>query len=126
MAIRPILVVEDDPSIREMLLLTLELEGMPVIAVNNGVDALNAISLREPEVVLLDLHLPVLDGEDVLRLLTADGVDVPVLLMTADPRGAELGPRDGVTGHIPKPFDLDDLLAAIQLARPPGDSSLNA
>lgn len=126
MATRPVLVVEDDPAIREMLLLTLELEGIPVVAVNNGVDALNAIRLREPEVVLLDLHLPVLDGEDVLRILIADGLDVPVLLMTADPHGAELGPRDGVTGHIPKPFDLGDLLAAIELARPPGDSSLSA
>lgn len=116
---RPVLIVEDDPAIREALLDALEQECIPAVAVENGVDALTAVTLRSPSVMLLDLNLPELDGEGVLRELQQRDVDVPVLLMTADPRGTRLWTEDGVTGHIPKPFDLDDLFLAIEMVTAP-------
>lgn len=112
---RPVLIVEDDPAIREMLLDALEGEHIPAVAVENGMDALTAVSLRRPSVMLLDLNMPELDGEGVLRELRDRNVDVPVLLMTADPRGATLWTEDGVSGHVPKPFDLDHLFLAIEM-----------
>jgi CheY-like chemotaxis protein len=112
---RPILIVEDDPIIRQLLLDALELGGYTAIGVTNGLDALSAIHLREPAVVLLDLNLPLLDGEDVLREVHARHPGTHVLLLTADPRGDRLTLADGVTGHVPKPFDLDDLFFALDM-----------
>ena len=116
---RPVLIVEDDPAIREVLLEALEGEQIPAVAVENGMDALTAVSIRIPSVMLLDLNLPELDGEGVLRALKQRDVDVPVLLMTADPRGTELWTEEGVSGHVPKPFDLDDLFLAIDMVTGP-------
>lgn len=118
---RPVLIVEDDAAIRDVLLLTLGEEGIPAIAVANGRDALAAVRWRDPALILLDLNLPVLDGVGVLRALRATGCETPVLLMTADPRGSELGPGDGVSGHVPKPFNIDDLLDAIAILCPADD-----
>lgn len=123
---RPVLIVEDDPAIRDVLLATLDEEGIPAVAVDNGLDALSVVRQRDPALILLDLDLPVLDGEGVLRALRTTGRDIPVLLMTADPRGNELGPDDGVSGHVPKPFNLDDLLKAITLLGPAEEWSANA
>ncbi len=126
METRPVLIVEDDAAIRDLLLITLDDEGIPAIAVDNGLDALNAVRQRDPALILLDLDLPVIDGEGVLRFLRSIGCDVPVLLMTADPRGNELGSGDGVSGHVPKPFNLDDLLKAITLLGPADEWAASA
>lgn len=115
----PILIVEDDPTIRQLLCSVLEDDGHDVLAVDNGYDALSAVSLRAPAVILLDLNLPLLSGEGVLDALQQNGVNVPVLLVTSDPRGQRLGMTDGVVGHIPKPFDLDDLLLALRMTVTP-------
>jgi CheY-like chemotaxis protein len=120
---RPILIVEDDPVIRQLLLDALELEGYAAVGVTNGLDALSAIHLREPAVVLLDLNLPLMDGEDVLREIRDRHAETQVLLLTADPRGDRLSLADGVTGHVPKPFDLDDLFLAIDIVTTPAATS---
>ena len=111
----PILIVEDDPVIRELLLDLLDIEGFTAIAVENGVEALRSVRQDEPALILLDLNLPLLDGEAVLRELQRSNVDVPVLLMTADPRGRVLSSSRGISGFIPKPFDVDDLIVAIRM-----------
>lgn len=111
----PILIVEDDPVIRELLLDLLEIEGFTAIAVENGVEALRSVRQNEPALILLDLNLPLLDGEAVLRELQRTEVEVPVLLMTADPRGRLLSASRGISGFIPKPFDVDDLIVAIRM-----------
>ena len=123
---RPVLIVEDDPAIREVLLEALEGEQIPAVAVANGMDALTAVSIRIPSVMLLDLNMPELDGEGVLRELKERHVDVPVLLMTADPRGTEFWTEEGVSGHVPKPFDLDDVMLAIDMVTGPSDHDLDA
>jgi DNA-binding response OmpR family regulator len=122
----PILIVEDDESIREMLFEALEQEGYQPIAASNGADGIAAMRLRHPEVVLLDFNMPILDGNGFLRCLREDGIRARVLVMTADPRGRQLTPSDGVCGHVPKPFDLDDLFAAIQLADLPATGGISA
>jgi CheY-like chemotaxis protein len=111
----PILIVEDDPTIRHLLCSLIEDEGHDVVAVDNGIDAVSAASRHHPAAILLDLNLPRLDGTGVLSALRRDGISVPVLLVTADPRGQRLGMAEGVTGHVPKPFDLDDLLLALHM-----------
>ena len=122
-----ILIVEDEPSIRNLVQQVLHDDGHMTVAVDNGQAALAVIAGNCPDCVVLDLNLPLLDGEDVLRALATHHKRPPVLLMTSDPRGQRLGPADGVLGHIPKPFDLDHLSTAVALAtRVSGPPSVGA
>jgi len=111
-----ILIVEDEPFILDLLEQALGDDGYATVSVANGQAALAAIAADRPDCILLDLNLPLLDGEGVLRALASQQYCPPVLLMTADPRGQRLGPADGVMGHIPKPFDLDLLSTAVAMA----------
>jgi two-component system response regulator MprA len=110
-----ILIVEDDASTRDLLFDAFMREGYQAFSASNGAEGLTKLRLRRPEFVLLDLNLPVLDGDAFLRGLRESGIRSQVLVMTADPRGSRLTPADGVCGHVPKPFDLDDLFTAIRL-----------
>jgi CheY-like chemotaxis protein len=114
-----ILVVDDDPSIRALLTELLQDEGYAVQATSDGQQALAAVRLTPPDLILLDLTMPVLNGLGVLRALRADAVlaRVPVVVLTAGalPARAMLG----VQRVLAKPFDLHALLALVaQYARP--------
>lgn len=111
-----ILIVEDEPSILDLLEQVLGDDGYATVSVGNGQAALAAIAANRPDCILLDLNLPELDGEGVLRALAEQQHCPPVLMMTADPRGQQLGLVDGVVGHVPKPFDLDCLSTAVAMA----------
>jgi DNA-binding response OmpR family regulator len=113
---RRILVVEDEESIREALRDALVSEGYDVLAAADGKEGL-ALGLKEdPDLVVLDLMLPGLDGFEVLRRLRADAVETPVLVLTARGleadrvRGLDLGADD----YVVKPFALGELLARIR------------
>jgi two-component system response regulator MprA len=110
-----ILIVEDHAPTRDLLFDAFMQEGYQAISASDGAEGLTKLRLRHPEFVLLDLNLPVLDGDAFLRGLRESGIPSRVLVMTADPRGSRLTPADGVCGHVPKPFNLDDLFAAIRL-----------
>jgi len=110
-----ILVVEDDPGIREGVEAALVSEGYRVLTTDNGTEGLELGLTRDPDLIVLDLMLPGLDGYDVLRRLRADAVATPVLILTA--RGLE---RDKVKGfelgaddYLVKPFGLDEFLARV-------------
>ena len=111
-----VLIVEDDPDVRDSLERSLAFEGYDVVTAGDGVAALSAVGQHRPDLVLLDLQLPVLDGLEVCRRLRAGGDDVPVLMLTA-----REGTRDRVTGldlgaddYLPKPFALEELLARMR------------
>lgn len=116
MPIGPILIVEDDPVIRGLLLDLLEIEGYRAVAAADGRAALRMALNETPSLILLDLNLPLLDGEGVLRELGRLDVDAPVLLVTADPRGGRLRRAQSVVGFLAKPFNLDELMRAIERA----------
>jgi CheY-like chemotaxis protein len=104
-----VLVVEDDTTLRRVIQLALTREGYDVMIAANGQQALTRVSERRPALILLDLHLPVMDGSEVLARLRAQGVAIPVVLMTsrfAIREAADLHQPDGVLGT---PFDLDEL-----------------
>ena len=118
MAVRRVLVVEDDRGVREALVALLELEGYAVEAVTDGSAALPIIDAGPPDLVVSDVSMPGMDGFALLARVRADHPTLPVLLLSAAFRGP-LG--DGVD-FIPKPFDVDHLLAAVErllVARPP-------
>jgi len=124
-----LLVVEDDPNIRELLSASLRFAGFAVDAVTTGTEAVTAARDSRPDLIVLDVMLPDLDGFEVMRRLRETGVRVPVVFLTARDgtedkvRGLTLGGDDYVT----KPFSLEELTARIRavLRRTSGDSGPN-
>jgi len=115
MSERAILIVEDEEPIRRGLREAFRSEGYRVLEAADGLTAL-AIGLREdPDLVILDVMLPGIDGFEVLRRWRADGVDTPVIVLTA--RGLEPdrveGLRLGADDYVVKPFGIDELLARV-------------
>ena len=113
---RRVLVIEDDASIRTGLELALRSEGYEVVSAADGATGLELGLREDPDLVVLDLMLPGLDGFEVLRRLRADGVATPVLVLTARGlaedrvRGLDLGADD----YVVKPFGLDEFLARVR------------
>jgi two-component system response regulator MprA len=111
-----VLVVDDDRAIRESLVRALELEGYLVSACGDGAAALAAVREVEPDVLVLDLMMPSVDGLTVCRVLRAEGDRVPILMLTARTETSDrvAGLDAGADDYLPKPFDLDELLARIR------------
>jgi DNA-binding response OmpR family regulator len=110
-----ILVVEDNANLAYGLSTSLELEGHEVVLAEDGAAGLRAARERRPDLVILDLMLPGMDGYRVLQSLRAMGETAPVLILTA--RGEEadkvLGFRLGADDYVTKPFGLLELLARV-------------
>jgi CheY-like chemotaxis protein len=111
---RPILVVDDDESILATIAELLDMEGYQVQTAVNGVDALNRLDTSDPSLVLLDMRMPVMDGWGFARALHARGRRVPILVMTAAQDAQAWADEVGAAGFVAKPFDLPDLLHAIE------------
>jgi two-component system OmpR family response regulator len=110
-----IVVVEDDPQVRAIFQLLLEVEGYPVVAAADGLEALRAARAMRPSLVILDLALPLLDGHAVgsqLRAMYGDGL--PIVVVTATGQAAEAAGDIGPCGYLPKPFDIDGLLDVVR------------
>ncbi len=114
---RPILVVDDDPSIIAMVAETLRLEGCEVKTAANGAEALEAIEREEPALVVLDMRMPVLHGWGFARELRSRGARVPILVMTAAQNAQRWA--EEAEGYVAKPFELNELLASV--GAPPRD-----
>ncbi len=109
-----ILVVDDDPSIRATISEILRMEGYPVEVAANGAEALTTVERSRPGLVLLDMRMPVLDGWGFARGLRERGVDLPILVMTAAQNARRWAEEIGADGYLAKPFDIDDLLDAVE------------
>lgn len=111
-----VLVIEDDPAISRLLQLELEHRGMIIRREADGLVGLNAVADFAPDVILLDILLPGMDGEHILFTLRQSGSTVPVIMLTARDR-----PTDkvrnldvGADDYLTKPFDIDELLARMR------------
>jgi CheY-like chemotaxis protein len=126
---RPILVVDDDDDVRNMLCAVLAAEGYPVVSAADGVEALTRMRHDPPALAVVDMMMPRMDGEELIRVMAEDAVlvRVPVAIMsgqTTPSTVSALLPR--VTARLVKPFELDELLTLVhRFADPParrGDS----
>ena len=113
MTFGPILIVDDDPMLAEAIATALSLNGYETREAANGRAGLAAIEADRPAVVLLDLRMPVLDGEGVLRELAARKSRLPVVLMSADDEAEEIAERFDVRAFLKKPIPVQRLLATI-------------
>jgi len=111
-----VLVVEDNANLAFGLTRSLESEGYDVEAAEDGVRGYEMARTGNPDLVVLDLMLPGMDGYTILKKLRAEGKDMPVLILTA--RGEEadkvFGFRLGADDYVTKPFSLSELLARVQ------------
>ena len=111
-----VLVVDDEPNITELVAMALKYVGFDVATASSGRDALSSVGDFRPDLIVLDVMMPDLDGFEVCRRLRADGIRVPVVYLTARDatedkvRGLTIGGDDYVT----KPFSLEELVARIR------------
>ena len=111
-----LLVVEDEPNILELLSASLRLAGFEVATATGGLEALQAVQRHRPDLIVLDVMLPDLDGFDVARRLRSGDTRTPVLFLTAKD-----ATEDKVTGltvggddYVTKPFSLEEVIARIR------------
>ena len=110
-----VLVVDDEPSIRDLLSRQLRFAGFSVAAVGNGNDAVQAAEKSTPDIILLDVMLPDMNGFSVTKAIRAKGINVPVLFLSARDEEADrvTGLTVGGDDYMTKPFSIDEVIARI-------------
>ena len=110
-----ILIVDDEPDILLMLRMGLEDEGHEIVMAADGAMALERIAEHRPDLVLLDVMMPGVDGFGVLEAKQRDGDTTPVVMLSAKSEPADIDRALGLgaVDFVPKPFDLDGLLARV-------------
>ena len=119
-----VLVVDDEPELRAVVAQVLSEEGYQVAEAANGAEALHALTHLQPNCVLLDMRMPVLDGWGFARELEARHLHVPVVVMTAAQDARRWCDEIRAADCLPKPFDLGDLLDTVE--RVCGESGTSA
>ena len=112
-----VLVVDDEPEVQHFLRDFLSLRGYEVVLAATGLDALTALEAQKPDLVLLDVAMPVMDGVETLNRIVAVDPVVRVIMITAN---ADISLTSkllalGAVDYIPKPFDLDYLEQAVSI-----------
>jgi CheY-like chemotaxis protein len=112
----PVLVVEDDPDVRDMIATTLELDGEDVLTAANGLEAIRIARTRLPRLIILDLMMPVMTGEEFRQAQLAQEAicDIPVVVVSAHHQAPEMAARMKAAGCLCKPIDIEELQALVK------------
>lgn len=117
-SLQTVLVIDDEPNIVQTLKNRLQLNEFEVLTASNGKEGLEIALDRKPDVILLDVIMPIMDGHQMLEKLraNADGKDIPVIMLTArsQPDDVDRAMIHGIEDYITKPFDLSELLEKIE------------
>lgn len=110
----PVLVVDDDPAIREAVRDVLEAAGLRVALARDGAEALERVLTEPPSLVLLDMRMPVMDGWHFARALRERQLNLPVVVMTAAADARRWAEEIGALDFVPKPFAVSELVSAVE------------
>jgi two-component system, chemotaxis family, chemotaxis protein CheY len=117
-----VLVVDDDPDILEALSEILEAEGFEIRRARNGKEALDRLEPDAPQLILLDLMMPVMDGWEFaqrMRQRPPEIARIPIIVLSADRNVGSKAADLGAVGHLAKPFELNDLLELVRRSLEP-------
>jgi DNA-binding response OmpR family regulator len=116
-----ILIVDDDPDLREFLRLMLTSMGFEVTSAANGREALAVMDGRDPDLILLDMKMPVMNGWEFCRALEGRNARPPIVVLTAAPDPAARAAEACADGWLGKPFEYEELEATVRrfATRPP-------
>lgn len=109
-AVRRVLVADDEPAIVELIRDILEECGFRVVTAKNGSEALQLVEEQAPHVVLLDMNMPVLDGEGFVHGMRARGLHLPIVVMTAGASAQRWAAELGADAYLSKPFEISNLI----------------
>lgn len=114
--LRKILIVEDDPGIQMSLQDEFESEGYQVFVANDGAKGLSMTKEKKPDLIILDIMLPELDGYEVCKRLRKEGNNTPIIMLTVKDKEIDkvLGLEFGADDYVTKPFSLRELLARVK------------
>ena len=115
-----ILVVDDNPDVTTFLTEALSVEGYSIVQARDGVEAYQHVGRPDCKCLILDVQMPRFNGVELLLTMRADGIDVPIIIMTGreDLEEDELLQFPGVVDFLRKPFDLEHLYDAVQRVLP--------
>ncbi len=113
-----ILIAEDEPDIRELVALILQLDGHEVVQARDGQEAVEMARTARPDLILMDVRMPRMTGYEACEVLKGDPAtaNIPVVFLSAKGQAGEIeaGYRAGAAAYLLKPFDAEDLLAQVQ------------
>jgi CheY-like chemotaxis protein len=120
---RRLLLVEDDDGVRDMMEMVLDSEGYEVVTATNGHAALAVLDAEPPDLILLDMRMPEMDGwEFARRYAQLPGPKPPIIVVTAAQDASRRAAEIAAHGYLAKPFGIDDLLQVIDQHLPPCDA----
>ncbi|AZA60433.1 response regulator [Chryseobacterium indoltheticum] len=113
---KKIMICDDDDSILEVLQMMLEFDGYTVFLENNSTNLIKQINNVNPDLLLMDLWMPVLSGDQLLKTIrtTSELKNLPVIIFSASVDGKEIASSAGADTFIAKPFDMDDISSKIE------------
>lgn len=118
MAQYKVLVVDDEPDIVESIKFRLEMEDIDCITANDGEEGLETAKKEMPDLILLDVMMPKMNGYKVARMLKFDAAfkDIPIIMLTArsQEKDIELGEETGADEYVTKPFDMEELVVLVK------------
>jgi len=109
-----ILVVDDEALIRQLVVDTLTDEGHEVCAADSGESALSQLAEPRPDLLIVDLRMPGMTGQELVRRQRAESEPIPVVVLSGSSEAKQLGAEMGADAVIHKPFDLDELVRVVE------------